>query len=430
MKDGIMLRSLPPTGAPLQGEDILSGLRSVWSGDDPIEQFKVEIRRYLGTGHCFLLSSGKAALTVALHALSRVSARQEVIIPGFSSFCLPSAVAKAGLRIRLCDVSPETLDFDLDKLNRIITEQTLCVIPVHLFGLSSQVDVVRQMAKAHGAYVIEDAAQAAGGRLNGKKLGTMGDIGIFSLGRGKSVTTVEGGIIVTESPSLAEEIQRCLEMSTPEESSTAGQVLAAVKALTLSVFLRPGVYWFPERLPFLKLGASEFSTGFDIRGFSRFQAGMGSSVFAQLDHYNEIRRSNAAYLMDQLKGMDGIRMPQPLLASHPVYLRFPLLAEDPAVRRLAYRTLAEQGLGASTTYPTALSAIRDLRPYAVGLDASYPGAEWVADRILTLPTHPYVTRADLEHIIRVLRSLSKDSPPASLFEKEPTVQSRSLERGM
>ena len=341
---------------------------------------------------------------MALHALSRVSGRQEVIIPAFSSFCLPSAVAKAGLRIKLCDISPRTLDFDLDRLESAISDRTLCVIPVHLFGLAAQADVITEMAKAKGAYVIEDAAQAAGGRLNGRRLGTIGDIGIFSLGRGKNITTVDGGILVTEAPALAAEICKSLDMLVQSNSRTASQALTAVKAMALSVFLRPGLYWFPQRLPFLKLGASVFSTGFDIGALSKFQAGMGVSVLGQLDRYNEIRRANAAYLMEQLKDADGVQLPEPIPGSYPVYLRFPVLVKDPAGRMVAYRTLAGQGLGASTTYPTALNAIQALRSYAVGLEDSYPGAEAVAQRILTVPVHPYVTCSDLEGMAQVLRS--------------------------
>ena len=428
MKDGFKLRSLPPTGAPLQGEDILSGLRSAWGGDDPVERFQEEIRRYFGTRHCFLLSSGKAALAVALHALSRMSGRREVIIPAFSSFCLPSAVAKAGLRIRLCDVSPETLDFDLDRLNRIVTEQTLCVIPVHLFGLSAQVDVIYEMAKAKGAYVIEDAAQAAGGRLNGRRLGTIGDIGIFSLGRGKNITTVDGGILVTESPALAAEICKSLDMLVQSNSRTASQALTAVKAMALSVFLRPGLYWFPQRLPFLKLGASVFSTGFDIGGLSKFQAGMGVSVLAQLDRYNEIRRANASYLMEQLKDADGVQLPEPIPGSYPVYLRFPVLVKDPVGRMVAYRTLVGQGLGASTTYPTALNAIQSLRSYAVDLEDSYPGAKAVAERILTLPVHSFVTQMDMRRMAEVFRAMG-GGPRERNADMEPVESSKCAGRG-
>ena len=373
--------------------------------EDPIPQFEAEIRRYFGVSHAFLLSSGKAALTVALRALSMVSGRQEVIIPAFSSFCLPSAVAKSGLRIRLCDVTPDTLDFDLHQLSQMVTERTLCIIPVHLFGLSSQVDVIRQFAGSQGAYVIEDAAQAAGGELNGSKLGALGDIGIISLGRGKNISTVEGGVILTSSSMVAERIHDCVEMSRSRKHSMVEQVRTAGKALALSLFLQPRAYWLPARLPFLKLGASEFSTQFEIRGFSRFQAGIGRSVFSQLDAYAEVRRSNAAYLTDQLKNAEGILVPRPLPQSRPAYLRFPLLIKDPAARGFAYRALAEEGLGASTTYPTALSAIRELGPYTVGLASTYPGAEWVAERILTLPIHSYVTPLDLGRMALVLGAI-------------------------
>ncbi len=423
------LYSLAPTGAPLRGGDILAGLRGLCGGEDVVSRFKEEICQYFRVNHAALVSSGKAALAIALRALSEVSMRREVIIPAFSSFCLASAVAKTGLRIRLCDVRPDTLDFDLEQLTRMVTEETLCVIPVHLFGLSSQVDRIQEITKSQGAYVVEDAAQGAGGQLHARKFGTIGDIGVISLGRGKNVSTVEGGILLTSSPSLAEKMQQCLEAQEVGEWSASEQLHAMVKALVLSIFLRPGAYWFPEQLPFLKLGTSEFSTEFDIRSFSRLHAGIGGAVFSQLDRYNQIRCSHAAYLMNQLKIEKEILMPQPLPQSCPAYLRFPVLFKNGEVRDLVYRLLARNKLGVSTTYPTTLRAIPELRPYTVGLADTYPGAEWVASRIMTLPTHPYVSHADLKAMVGIVRSHMGGSDHVKDDDgQSPTVSSRSFRR--
>jgi len=374
--------------------------------DKPVERFRNEICQYFETKHSFLLSSGKAALSVVLHTLSRISDRREVVIPAFSSFCLASAVAKAKLKIVLCDVTHETFDFNLDELERITTERTLCVIPVHLFGLSADVNKIQAIANEKGAYVIEDAAQVAGGRLHDKKLGTIGQVGIFSLGRGKNITTVDGGIIVTQSDSLAAEILKSVESLGSKETRIGNPISPVLKALVLSVFLSPRLYWFPERLPFLKLGASEFSTDFTIGSFSKVQSIMGLLALRRLDRYNGIRRANACYLMEHLKGMSGIQIPRPIPESYPVYLRFPVMVGDPAVREAVYQAGVRQGLGVSKTYPSALNAVEELKPYAVNAHLSYPIAEATADRILTLPTHPYVTHEDLDRMVQVLSRLT------------------------
>jgi len=416
-----IFRSISPAGAPIQGDDLFYALKAGWIDNDPVERFRSEICRYFGTKHSFLVSSGKAALAVSMSALSRISARREVIIPAFSSFCLPSAVAKVGLKITLCDVSPETLDFDLDRLKNTISERTLCVIPVHLFGLSAQVEEIRKMAKEKGAYVIEDAAQAAGAQLNGRKLGTIGEMGVFSLGRGKNITTVDGGVIVTQSDSLAGEISASADSLRPKRRQFEPTISTVVKALAISVFLDPRLYWFPERIPFLNLGASEFSTDFKVDSFSKLQSVLGMLMLQRLNRYNEIRRANSSYLMAQLKDIEGIRIPKPIVGSYPVYLRFPLLICDPAVREAAFRSLIREGLGASKTYPSALNAINDLKLYAVNAHLSYANAEATADRVLTLPTHSYVTHEDLDRMVQVLRSLGNGLVKARGSEQTNSV---------
>ena len=134
-----------------------------------------------------------------------------MIIPAYSSFCLASAVARSGLSVKLCDIDPQTLDFDLVKLQSQITENTLAVIPVHNYGLVCNMKEIMKLAKEKGAYVVEDAAQAAGALFENRKVGTTGDIGILSLGRGKNVCALGGGVVLTDKDELASSIEEGLK---------------------------------------------------------------------------------------------------------------------------------------------------------------------------------------------------------------------------
>lgn len=121
-----------------------------------------------------------------------------MVIPAYTCFSVPSAVVKAGLDVALCDLDASTFDFDYRLLEAAVNEKTLCVIPSHLFGIPSEMDRVNAICREKGVYVVEDAAQAMRGPTKGK-LGTLGDVGFFSLGRGKNITCGSGGIIVTNS---------------------------------------------------------------------------------------------------------------------------------------------------------------------------------------------------------------------------------------
>jgi dTDP-4-amino-4,6-dideoxygalactose transaminase len=177
-----MFRTLPPTAAPIQFRDLLSGVFSTVVDHGAESQLKGQIQEYFKAKHIFLVSSGKAALYLSLRAMQQSSKRRELVIPAYSSFCLASAVARTGLPVKLCDIDPDTLDFDLAKLKSTITEKTLAVIPVHNYGLVCNMGEIRRIALEKGAYVIEDAAQAAGAKFESRKAGTIGDIGILSLG--------------------------------------------------------------------------------------------------------------------------------------------------------------------------------------------------------------------------------------------------------
>jgi perosamine synthetase len=400
-----MFRSLSPAAAPIKTADLFRALGSHSHAGISEGPFCDEIRRYLGVRDVFLCASGRTSLVVALRALCRKSPRREVVIPAFGSFCLPSAVARTGLKIVLCDVDPDTLDFDPKELERVVSERTLCVIPVHLFGLIADIQNIRKLADAAGARVIEDAAQAAGGESGAKKAGTVGYAGIFSLGRGKNITTVGGGFIVTDSEPFGEDIKGAMN-ELGILSGGGGSVSAFLGALVLSVFLRPELYWIPDHMPFLGLGESEFSTGFEIKGLSGFQTGLGNSVWGRLDNYNKIRREKAAFLSRALSGIPGVRLPRSTAGSRPVFLRFPVIIEDPDRRERIYTELVKRGLGSSKTYPSALNAILEMIPYCASLEASYPRAQWIAARILTLPTHPFVSDADLTRMVEVLHNRS------------------------
>ena len=398
-----MYRTLPPTAAPILFRDLLYGVFSALSNNGAENKFKDQIQEYFKAKHVFLVSSGKAALYLALKAMEQSSHRNEVIIPAYSSFCLASAVARTGLSIKLCDIDPETLDFDLAKLKSIITGKTLAIIPVHNYGLVCNMREIQRLALEKGAYVLEDSAQAAGALFENRKAGTIGDIGILSLGRGKNICTLGGGVILSDKEPFARWIAEAIK-NYPKESA-ASDMVSFVSGVALSLLLNPERYTMPSKLPFLNLGANIFDPNFKIFRFPSFKGEIGHKTFLYLDKYNEIRIQNARLFNNHLGENNLLRIPKPTPDSRSVYLRFPVLFRIKEEREKAFQRLNQNRLGASTSYPTPLNQIGGFTKYLTN-DGNFPGAQFVSDRILTLPTHPYVKESDIEKIVSIVHSVT------------------------
>ncbi|HUL30590.1 MAG TPA: aminotransferase class V-fold PLP-dependent enzyme [Thermodesulfobacteriota bacterium] len=390
-----MYRALPPTAAPLQFRSLLSGVFSTF-GHGAETAFRDQIRAYFKVKHVFLVSSGKAALYFSLRAVQQSSKRKEVVIPAYSSFCLASAVARAGLPVKLCDIDPDTLDFDLDKLRSAVTERTLAVIPVHNYGLVCNLREIQRIAVEKGAFVVEDAAQAAGALFENRKVGALGDVGILSLGRGKNIGALGGGVILTDREPLASLIDELLALY-PQESSLS-EYSSLLKGAASGLFLHPESYALPAHLPFLNLGTNVFDPDFKIARLSNLNAEVGRRAFSSLDSYNDIRKRNARLLSHNLGYNESVRIPKPLIAGQPVYLRFPIVFPKKETRRRASWILNRRRLGANRSYLTPLNEIPPFRTSLCAED-DYPGAKFVAERILTLPTHPYVNEQDIKRIV-------------------------------
>ena len=249
------VRTLPPTGVPITSTDIARGLMASLGGPSSTERFVAAFASRFGVKYCRAVGSGRAALSIALQALGQLSRRRGIVIPAYTSFSVPAAVVRAGFRVTLCDVDPATLDFDLDHLGSLVDDDTLAVIPNHLFGFPAALEPIAAIARARGAFVVEDAAQAMGARYQGRLAGTLGDVGIYSLGRGKNVTALDGGIVVTNSATIA----AALAQISVEAAPRLPPLTDLAKAILLGVLIRPALFGWPERIPGLDLGVSNSS---------------------------------------------------------------------------------------------------------------------------------------------------------------------------
>jgi len=391
-------RTLPPAAAPIRFTDILSGVAGLVHGSKEVKRFEAELKEHFQVRHCVAVSSGKAALVLILQALHDLSPdRDEVLIPAYTCYSVPSAIVRAGLRVRLCDVSRETLDFDYGRLaEEIDNPRLLSVVPTHLFGLPSDVVRVRDMVRGRGIFVIEDAAQAMGAQWNGRKLGTQGDAGLFSMGRGKAFATVEGGILLTDDDRIGGAIGN--RLSPIEEYGRLEKLKLLVYALVLAALIHPLLFWLPKSLPFLKLGETLFDPSFPLRRLSEFQAGLGRKWKERSASFRRARAKNVEKLAGSgvlAVGLKGERMPD--------LIRYPILLPDKVAKQALLGKSGELGLGIADGYPDSIDGIGELGFRAQG--EVFPAAQEIAERLVTLPVHPFVNERDMGKIVKLLQSM-------------------------
>jgi DegT/DnrJ/EryC1/StrS aminotransferase family protein len=377
-----MGRSLPPAAAPIGWADLGHGVIGAFAARASVKARQQEVRDAFGVAHVFPVSSGKAALQLALSVLKTLSPRTEVVIPAYTCFSVPAAILKAGLRPVLCDIDPSTFDFDHGQLEQILTHDTLSVVSHHLFGIPSDIERTRAICSARGIFVIEDAAQALDIGA-GRAAGTVGDLGIFSFGRGKNITCGSGGMIVTNSDRIAAAIDESYHrLPSPSIGATLKDLAALVFMI---VFIRPRLYWIPAALPFLRLGTTEFPRTIAVRRLSGFKAGLLRNWRRHLMRSNQVRSAAAADLRRRLHIRSSSDPMRPLL-------RLPILASNAREKQRLYLASQARGLGISVAYPSSIDAIPEIRRTIGG--RIFPCATNVASRLVTLPTHQWLLERD------------------------------------
>lgn len=376
-----------PVYSPLSLGALAGGVGAVLSGG-PGARDKVNgwIRERFGARQVLLTDSGTSALALAMRAASRRSPGMPILLPSYSCYDLVTAAMAAEVQVQWYDVDPETLQPDWPSLTAAVGTGAAAVVVVHHYGIPADIARVRQLAAgvAHGApLVIEDAAQAVGGSLDGRPLGAFGDFGVLSFGRGKGMTGGGGGALVANGREAADLVDGLV--STVGSAGRGANSLFSTGAQWL--LARPSLYAVPASLPFLQLGATVFRAPHPPHGMSAASAGVLARTIGMEEAEGAARRSNAGRLQ-QLAGPWSI----PVTSGQPGYLRFPLLLPEhlaglrewPAARRL----------GVMPGYPVPLPQL----PESPFPRSPAPGAGALAARLATLPVHSLLREEDLAGI--------------------------------
>jgi len=263
---------------------VLEPLESGWLVQGPkVREFEEKWSDFTKAEHSIAVTSCTSALHLSLAALG-FGPGDEAIVPAFTWISTANVVEHLGGKVVFCDIDLETFNLDVDQIESKITERTKAILPVHLFGLSADMDPIVELARKHSLWIVEDAACGFGSKYKGSHVGAIGDTGCFSFHPRKAITTGEGGMVTTNNGSLAEKIRRLRDHG------------AAMTDLQRHLGARP------------YLLADHPDAGYNQR-MTDLQAALGS---AQMDRAGEIvlERQSIASAYDQaFEPLKWLRMP-------------------------------------------------------------------------------------------------------------------------
>lgn len=404
-------RTLPPAAAPIPFLDMVRALPSCFGDSMKSLRFEDDLRREFEQKYCFLVSSGKAALVLILKALHEMyPERDEVVIPAFTCYSVPAAIKRAGLKVRLCDAGEASLEMDASQLRDIMAADSarrklLCVLVTHLYGCTANYAVVEEIV-GNRIPIVEDAAQAMGEKYGRQKIGTLADVGFFSLDRGKALSTMGGGVILTNRSDIGELLNGlCGALDVP---SVTDNLVLAVKAVLAKVLQYPRVFWLPKSLPSLRLGETLYEESFAIQHLSGFQKKLGEGWRRRLVRHRRHRETNCTFWLKKLpRGLTGVCPGR--IANGMV--RFPVFLPSANHRAIILTESEERGFGIMPSYPTPINRIPQLESDFEGQE--FPNAQALADRLITLPVHELVDDDDNHRIEEWIRPLIASSDTQS-----------------
>lgn len=350
-------------------EAAVSALRSNRLAGMPgtvVDELENAIARAQGVAHAVAVSSGTAAVHLALQAAG-VGPGDEVIVPAHTFVGSASPIVYLGATPVFADVTPDTHNIDVESVKSLLTERTKAVVAVHLNGCAADMAALNALAEETGITIVEDMAQALGTEIGGKPVGGFGKLACISLFEQKVITSGgEGGVVLTNDP---EHVDRLKRLRSHGEGPIEG---------------KPGLIWAHE-------------IGYNYR-LTTMQAAVGVSQLATLPEQVARRRENAFYLNEKLADVAELELPFEPEGTVHAFWKYVVRAVPGKDRRSATEIAAElRGRGVHTLlrYPYPL---HHLPAFAAHRDAMCPVAERLSAELFALPSHPGLDNGHLDHI--------------------------------
>jgi len=363
-----------PFTRPTIDEDAIASvadtLRSGWIASVPrVVEFEAALSEYLGGRSVRVLTSATAALEVALQVCG-IGPGDEVITPAMSFAATPNMIVKVGATPVFVDVDARTRNIDLDRMEAAIGPRTKAIMPVHFAGLAVDLDRLYAIADRHGLRVIEDAAHAIGTEWRGERVGTRGDLVVFSFHPNKNMTSIEGGAISIGRDGDAKRIDHLRFHGIVKDADGNVDVIAA-----------GGKFNLPDA-----------------------NARLGIAQLARLPGFNERRRVLVRRYLERLRADPQPDLP-PDSAGHSWHIFAPLIPFDRCrlSRRDFVAAMHTRGIGVGIHYPAlhTLTLYRE-RGYA---ESDFPNAARIGRETVTLPLFPLMQDGDVDRVCDAVKDV-------------------------
>ena len=333
-----------------------------------VEEFEKDFARYCQSAHAIGLSSGTDALLIAL-MVSEIGAGDEVIVPAYSFFATAGVVDRLGASSVFVDIDLTDYNIDVKRIEERITSRTRAIMPVHLYGQCAAMDEINRIAAKHKLIVVEDAAQAVGAELDGKRAGSMSPFGCFSFFPSKNLGAFgDAGAVTTNDANIA------------------------AKLIDYRVHgMRPKYY--------------HHYVGGNFR-IDALQAAILHVKLRHLDAWAEGRRRNAKIyeeLFAEAKLTDRVVLPKELPRRHHAFNQFVIrFTEGRETRERVMNELKAAGIGCEVYYPLTLPQQACFKKLPCSSER-YPKSEEAADGTLAIPIYPELTRDQLSEVVREIK---------------------------
>jgi dTDP-4-amino-4,6-dideoxygalactose transaminase len=321
-----------------------------------VREFEEDIEKFCQVKHAIGCASGTDALILALLALG-ISEGDQVITTPFTFFATAGSIHRVGAKPVFVDVDPGTYNIDPDKIEAAITPSTKAIMPVHLFGQSSDMEKIMEIAETHDLKVIEDNAQGIGARFNGKVAGTIGEIGTLSFFPSKNLGAMgDAGMCLTNNKKFADKmIQLRQHGENPQYYHRwvgLNSRLDTIQAAVLLVKLR------------------------------------------SLQKWSEMRRQNADFYFESLKNILEIKLPVIDKRAESIFNQFTIVAER---RDELLDFLRSKGIGCAVYYPVPLH-LQQCFSYLGHKKGDFPISEKLSETVISIPVYSELRKDQLQFV--------------------------------
>lgn len=356
--------------------DVEAVLRSGWLTTGPkVAQFEKDLSAYFGGRAVRAVASATAGLQLALMAIG-LKPEDEVITTPLTFVATLNTIVQAGGKPVLVDIDPATRNMDTKLLEKLVTQKTRVIMPVHFAGLPVDMDAIYAVAAKHSLRVIEDCAHAIGAVYKGKRIGSFGDIQVMSFHPNKNMTTGEGGAVVTDDKQVLQQIERLRFHGIDREA--------------FNRFSKSGSQHYDVVLPGFKYNMMDI------------QAAIGLQQLPLLDDFIDKRKAHVEQYYKELGNIKGLSLPaDPAYPHRHAWHLLTVLVED---RDGFIEKMKTKNIGIGMHYVSAhlFTFYKETFGFRQG---DFPHAEQVGAHICSLPLFPHMTAAEFERVVAAIRDV-------------------------